>query len=67
MTIKLQTKVKSRKIDLKDKIDRFIGKDVEITIKTLNTKTKNRKWDSLGIVSVGRKIDKKNIRSIAYE
>ncbi len=67
MTVKLKTKIKSRKIDLKDNIDKFIGKDVEITIKTLNTKAKKRTWNSLGIVSLGRKLDQKNIRSIAYE
>jgi hypothetical protein len=67
MTVKIKTKVKSRKIDLKDNIDKLLGKDVEITIKTLNDKTNKRTWKSLGIVGLGKKLDNKNIRSLAYE
>lgn len=67
MTVKIKTKVKSRKIDLKNNVDKFLGKDVEITIKTLNKKTNKRVWNSLGIIGLGKKLDNKNIRAIAHE
>jgi len=67
-TLTFQTKIESSTINLSD-ISNFIGKDVIITIIELpkTKEKKKRKWNYLGAVKLNKKLDKVNIRDLAYE
>lgn len=66
--IAFQVKLDSSTIHLPH-IERFLGKDVIVTIVEVPTAEKplKRKWNYLGSVQLNERLDDKNIRDLAYE
>jgi len=49
-------------------VEQLFGKNVEVTIKKISNRQKHtRKWASTGKVNLKGKLDKTNIRDLAYE
>ncbi len=66
-TVKFRTVLKNTKIELSE-LEKFIGKEVEITIKEIpNRKSIKREWSCAGSLHLKGQLDELNIRDFAYE
>lgn len=67
-TITIKKRLDSDVIKLGSRVKSLLGKKVEITIgKIREPKPKERKWTTLGSVSIGKITDNINIRDLAYD
>lgn len=65
--LRLRTRLVSSTLRLKG-AEKFVGKDVEVTVREVASKSKLlKKWTHFGEVVIGGKLDKTNIRDLAYE
>jgi hypothetical protein len=68
-TLTFKTKLDSNIIELLNVAD-FIGKEVVISIiewTEESPKKKSKNWKYVGAVKLGKQLDSKNIRDLAYE
>ncbi|MEX8548726.1 MAG: hypothetical protein V5804_14110 [Mucilaginibacter sp.] len=67
-TITIRKKLESATIKLGKEAEALVGKNVEIIIREVtDKKPTERKWTTIGSVSIGTESDKINIRDFAYE
>ena len=65
--ITLRTRLRSSTLELKG-VKQLLGKDVEVTIKEVaGRKSVSRNWKNIGKLTLKGKLDKTNIRDVAYE
>jgi hypothetical protein len=67
-TITIKKYLESDVIKLGNRVKPLLGKNVEIVIREIvEQKPKERKWTTLGSVSIGNKTDNINIRDFAHD